>query len=323
MILPAEENNDLALYDYLGRNEAGTQRVVYRSLRPSPGDAPSKQGELIKQAASEGASVLVVVPDTTKETADAIAALDPKKTPVVLLGRSTAGTLPPSATLVTFEGFPVSAKKIVDAVVEDAPKIGAAADAPAILVTGKAADESRDERIAALADALKAAKIRVVATVAVDSDPAVAAKAVEDVLRANLEVRTVFADDEAGVTAANTSRRELPARRYLSAGYFSGRNNLQSLMTGYVSALGERSIEMLVRRAIRAAVDRAEGKTVPAKVLVEIPIRRGFVAGNVADVAPPGLPDHTHKEAAEPEKAKAPAATKKDEAKAPAETKKD
>ena len=313
MILPSEENYDLALYDLLARNASGLEKVVYRSLRPSPGDPPSKQGELIKQAAAEGASVLLVVPDATKETAEAIAALDPKKAPVVLLGRSPSGTVPPSATLVAFEGFAASAKKLVDAIVEDTPKIGGAADAPVILVTGKAVDESRAERDASLADALKAAKIRVVATVPIDADGPAAGKAIEAALTKNIDVRAVLCDDEAGMTAVNATRRELPARRYLSAGYYSGRNNLMSLMTGYVSALAERSVETLVRRAVRAAVERAEGKTVPAKVQVEIPIRRGDVVANAADVPTPAHPDHAQEGATGPNKPKTPGESKKDE----------
>ncbi len=37
MIFPAEDNTDLALYDVVGRNEAGFQKIVFRSLRPAPG----------------------------------------------------------------------------------------------------------------------------------------------------------------------------------------------------------------------------------------------------------------------------------------------
>ena len=310
MILPAADNTDLTLYDIVGRNESGLLKVVYRSLRPSAGDPPGKQGELVKQAAAEGASAMIVVPDGTKETADAIAAVDTKKTPVVLLGRVPMG-MPPSTTTVTFEGFAASAKKLVAAVVEDAPKVGASAEAPAILVTGKADDETKAERDAALADALKAAKIRVVATVPVDTDTTLAEKAVEAALKAHPDARATFCDDDSGITAANAARHEITDRKYLVAGYFAGRNNAQTLMNGYVSALAERSIEALIRRTARTVVDRAEGKAGPAKVQVEIPIRRGSVVANATVVSPINT-QPAAKGATEPDKVKAPAEPKKD-----------
>ena len=42
-----------------------------------------------------------------------------------------------------------------------------------------------------------------------------------------------------------------------------------------------------MRRAIATAVDRAEGKTAPAKVLVEIPIRRGNIVATPAGITLP------------------------------------
>ena len=74
------------------------------------------------QAVTEGASALVVVPDASKETAEALAAVDTKKTPVVLLGRAPAGGAPASTAQVAFESFDVSARALVGAVIVEAEK---------------------------------------------------------------------------------------------------------------------------------------------------------------------------------------------------------
>jgi ABC-type sugar transport system substrate-binding protein len=288
MILPAAENGDLALYDLVGRNEAGMLKVVYRGLKPSPGEAPSRQAELIKQAAAEGASALVVVPEASKETADALAALDPKKTPVVLLGRSPSGGAPASLTQVSFQGFDVSAKGLVDTILEAEKVFGIKPDAPALFLTVTPTDETTAERDAALVAALKAAKIPLFATVPVTNDSASAEKAVLAAVKDHPEIGVVVCGDEAALSAANAIRREYPARMFTVAGYFAGRNNAATLMMGNVAALAERSIETLVRRAMRIAVDRADGKEAPAKVVVDIPLRRGSKTALKPGTAPGG-----------------------------------
>ncbi|HEY2156349.1 MAG TPA: substrate-binding domain-containing protein [Isosphaeraceae bacterium] len=274
MILPAGDNTDLMLYDQIGRNEAGFQKVVFRSLKPAPGAPPSKQAELIKQAAADGASALIVVPDSTKETADAIAALDPAKTPVLLLGRTPTGAVPPGATVVAFEPFEASAKKLVDAIAEDLKKQGSPADAAVALVVRSPADESSPQRDAALTEALKAAKLPIGVTIPVGTDLSETTKAVEAVLKAHPEVWAVVSDDEGGIQAGNSARRVAGGRKYLSAGYYIGHDTM-TLTQGNVSAIAQRSLEVLVRRAVKLAVDRAKGQDTPARVVIPIEVQRG------------------------------------------------
>jgi ABC-type sugar transport system substrate-binding protein len=285
IIFPAEDNSDLALYDVVGRIEAGFQKVVFRSLKPAPGAPASKQGELIKQAASEGASALIVVPDSTKETADALAALDPAKTPVILLGRTPTGPAPASATVVEFEPFEPTAKKMVEAVAEDLKKQASPADAAVALVVRSPADESSTRRDAALTEAIKAAKLPVGVTIPVGSDMSEAMKTVEGALKAHPEVWAVISDDDGGIQAGNTARRIAGGRRYLVAGFHAG-HNVQSLTSGAVSAIAGRSVEALVRRAVKLAVDRAQGQQAPAKVTIPLDYRRGNLP-----LAPPAEAD--------------------------------
>jgi ABC-type sugar transport system substrate-binding protein len=290
MILPADENTDLTIYDLAGRNEAGFLKIYFRALKPSPGDAPSKQAEMIKAAAAEGASALIVVPDATKETAEALKALDPKKTPVILLGREPAGGVPASATLVDYEPFAISAGKLVDAIVADGKLVGVKPDAPAVLVTLKAPDENSARRDAALAEALKAAGHPIVATVPAPTDSNAVQAAIQEAMKAHPEAFAILCDDEPAILSANGIRRELKDRKFLVAGYSAGRGNLQTIMLGLVSAVAERSVENLTRRAVRVALDRAQGKEVGEKVLVPLEIRRGKVTPE--SLVPPPMPSN-------------------------------
>ncbi len=273
MIFPADDNSDLALYDVVGRNEAGFQKVVFRSLKPAPGAPASKQAELIKQATADGASALIVVPDSTKETADAIAAIDQAKTPVVLLGRTPTGAVPPGVTFVGFEPFEPAAKKLVEAIAEDLKKQASPADATVALVVRSPGDETSARRDAALTEALKTAKLPISLTIPVGVDLTETSKAVEAALKTHPEVWVVVSDDDTGIQGANAARRLAGGRRYLTAGFHAG-HNVQMLTQGAVSALASRSVEALVRRTVKLAVERARGQDVPAKVLIPVEFRR-------------------------------------------------
>src|SRR5581483_4418972 len=117
----------------------------------------------------------------------------------------------------------------------------------------------------------------IAATVEMGLDASAGQPTLEAELRNHGEVWAVIGDDEAGIQAANAIRRPVGGRRYLVAGYYTGRNYLPTLMTGVVSGLAERSIEILVRRAVKAAVDRARGESLPAKIEVPIEFRAGVV----------------------------------------------
>lgn len=295
LVLPAEENSDLTLYDIVARNEAGQLKVVYHPLKPPAGSPPGKQAELIKQAVAEGASALIVVPDATKETADALAGLDPKKTPVILLGRSPSGTASASMPHIGFSKFDESARALVAAVQGGEKTLGIKPDSPAVLVTITPPDESSAERDAALIAAMKAANIPLADTVKLGSDPTEGSKVLAEAIKGRPELGALICDDEPTVTAANAIRRDYPNRKFVVAGYFAGRNNAPVLLQGNVAALAERSVEMLVRRAVRLALDRAEGKDVPPTTTVEITLRPGSVTSSggatIQTTSPRSLPD--------------------------------
>jgi ABC-type sugar transport system substrate-binding protein len=289
LILPAEDNLDLQIYEAVCRIEAGNLKVIYNQVRPAPSDPKSKQGELIKQAVEGGAAALLVVPDSSNETVLALAAVDQKKTPIVLLGRSVESpSSGPPYTLVTFPNFAASAKKVVEILAEDAKKEGASAGAPVLFLKDATADESSAEREAALNDALKAAKIPVAKTIIVTDTPADSQKFIEAALKDDPKICAVVADDDSGMSFGGTIRREFrPKTAFPIGGYSQPRGSSSPISLGLVSVAAERNVEGLARKAIRTALDRADGKTVPERVEIEIPIRR---ARTNPGTAPPPSP---------------------------------
>jgi ABC-type sugar transport system substrate-binding protein len=297
LVLPAEDNPDIQLYDAVCRLEAGNLRVIFQAVRPSPGDPKGKQAELIKKAVANGAGAMVVVADGSDETVLALAAVDQKKTPIVLLGRPVeAPKSGPPYTLVTFPPFTASAKKLVDAVVEDAKKLGAPADGTALFLVDIAPDETSAERGDALKEALKAVKIPISATVTSTENASDAQKASTAALKADPKISIVVADDETGITLGPAIRKESKSKTYLPiGGYVQPRSSPSPVVTGQASIVAERSVETLARKAIRVALERAEGKTVPERLEVEINIRRAKLNPNAgepqAPTAAPGKPD--------------------------------
>ena len=259
------------------RREAGVLHFALQVLRPKAGDPLSKQTELIRRAAERGASILLVVPDGSKETADALAGIDRSKTPVFLIGRELPN--PPSGPpfkTVNFIGFGGPSKKIVDAVAEDAKAAGFPADAPVILVQSETPDEWSKPRREAMVEALKAAKMPIAATVSLpDENSDVATKRLKDAIHAEPKACAIVSDIDQGLMLASTIRADLkPPRNYVVGGYVADSSHFSMAVTGQAAIVVNRQADLVARRAVQAAVDVFEGRTVPDRIEVDLPTRR-------------------------------------------------
>ncbi len=270
-IFPAEDNEDLRMIESVARPEVGNARAVFSLYRPSPGDPSSKQAELVKRAAAEGVSAIVIVADKSRETAEALAGVDQKKTPIVLLGRAVGGG---SYTLVAWPSFTSTAKQIVDAVNADVKKVGLPDDAPVLFLKSDPPDESSAARDAALLEALKATTHLVAAVVPI-SDESASKPVLAAALKAHPKVCAVIADDSLGLTLASAIRLEMKAQGvFLLAGYCVSPNVMKAITFSQHSMLVDRNVEGLVRKAISAALDRSQGNPLPDRIEIDMPTRR-------------------------------------------------
>jgi ABC-type sugar transport system substrate-binding protein len=289
LILPAEDNPDIQFYDAICRLEAGNLKVIFQSFRPSPGDSKGKQAELIKKAVADGAAALIVVADGSDATVLALADVDQTKTPIILLGRPVdAPKSGPPYTLVTFPPFGASAKKIVEALLEDARKLGAPLDGTALYIQDSNADETSDARNAALTEALKAAKTPIAATVTTTENIADSHKPAVQVLKTDPKIAIIVADDDSGITIGPSLHKESKSKIYQPLGGFvQPRSGPSAVVTGQATAVVERNVEALARKAVRVALERAEGKKGPERQEVELVFRRAKYNPNPIDPSAP------------------------------------
>ena len=283
-ILPAGDNEDLRTIESVARLQTGQARAAFRSLKVSEEEPPAKQAEMIKQAVADGASAIVIVPNAAKETAEALAAVDQKKTPIIVLGQLPAGVKGGPYTLITWPAFGPSAKLIVDAIVEDVKKASLPEDAPVLFLKADPPDMTSAARDAALLDALKTTKHPVAATVPMSSD-ATAKAVLNAALKAHPKICAIIGDDVLGVSTATSVRVDMKdAGAYLIGGYCATNITIKLVDLNQNSILVDRNVEGLIRKAIASALQRTEGKSVPDRIEVEMTVRRAV--GNVSKPVP-------------------------------------
>ena len=282
-IFPAEESDDLQVIENYARLEVGRLRSTYQVYHASKGDSSSTQAELIKRAIKDGASAIVLIADKLPETGEAISAVDQKKTPVVLLGRMPVSLKAGSSTLITWPNFAPSARQIVTATVEDVKKAGFPDDAPVLLLTNDPSDESSLARDAALTEAIKTTAHPIATKVPMVED-SVSSDALKNALKAHPKVCAVITDDGLGAAIATTIRQELKgAGIYVLSGYSQTSNTLKLVSMNQAAMIVDRNLEGAVRKAIDAAIERSEGKSVPDRIEVELISRRasGFTSSSL------------------------------------------
>ncbi len=291
-ILPEDMNEDLKSIEPVARLELGASRAVFNLVQPPAGSPPTKQAELIRDAVQRGASGIVVVPNKSKDTADAIAAIDQKKCPVVLMGRPLTGVSTSAATLVTWPNFTVTANEIVAAISEDCKRAGMPDDAPVLLLKSEPADETSAAREAALTAAIKATKHPIAAVVPIIEET-LSRNSLVNALKANPKVCAVISDDTLGLQLAGVIRSESKTHvPFMVGGYCNSPKSVAMSAMNQHSILVDRARDNIVRRAIGVVLERIEGKTVPEKVEVELGSRRSSIATVApAPPAPPILPD--------------------------------
>jgi len=284
LILPAEENDDLQVIENMTRLEVGNSRAAFILHRVSEAEPASKQAELIKLAAAEGASAILLVANKAPETAEAIAAVDQRKTPIILLGRTPVVTKGEPCTLITWPSFVPSARAIVDAIIEDVKKAGYPDDAPVLLLTNDPPDETSRARDAALIDALKTTRHPIAAKVPMVED-SVSSKALNEALKVHPKVCAAISDDGIGISIATSVRLDLKgAIHYMIGGYCQTAATMKLVAMNHVTILVDRNLEGLVRSAVSAAIDRSDGKAVPERIEIEMPSRRA--SGTTAAPSP-------------------------------------
>jgi ribose transport system substrate-binding protein len=274
LILITDDTPDAQVWLQIAMREAGKGKAIFRVSKLNPGDPPGRQAELIREAAARGASALVVEPADAPEVADALGAVQAQGVPVVVLDRSVPGTGKPFP-LFTFPPFRDSARKLVQAVVEDAKLAKRSEKGPALLLVNGRKDTHTDDRAAALKAALHEAGVTLLDTLVFDGIGTNALKSLQAALDSHPEVNMVVFDEDQGAAGCFTLHLESHDKYTINiAGYVSFENNVNMASQASFSAVVDRNVQGLVRQAVQAALSLIQGQTVPARTEVELPFFR-------------------------------------------------
>ena len=129
VVLPAGGFAEVEVWEDTARRQEGSSRAIASIYRLTPNDPPSMQADLIRKAASEGCTALIVLAEDPKSVAPAIAEVRKAGTPVVILDNPVEPEgLSPIPTVRYEDEGPIAARlvaaSIADAKVAGPPPFG-------------------------------------------------------------------------------------------------------------------------------------------------------------------------------------------------------
>jgi hypothetical protein len=135
-------------------------------------------------------------------------------------------------------------------------------------------DDHTVDRVAALKSALAEAKVPLRATVRVSGYPEEAGGLIAAELKADPKIGIVLSEEDRGADAIGVTFERLgltipPA----SGGYVSDQKYVLQVKAGETAAVGNRKLQSLAIRAVRAAVAAIEGKPLPELVVAPVAVR--------------------------------------------------
>lgn len=290
LVMPRDDTPERKVWAAVLRLEAGIAKAGFRSSALQPDDPPAREAELIRAAASRGATVLIVEPTDAPAVAEALAQVQSQGTSVLLLGRplTVSGKVLP---MVAPEPSAGSARKMVDAAVAAAKAAKCPDDGKALIVVPKPADmDTADERDA-LQTALKAAGVEHVETVEFDGTGDGAFKAISERLKADPKISIILTTSGDAYAAAGNAKDALKATRpVIVAGFTEIDINVSAATLERGAAVVDRNVIKTVRKAFQLALALSRGETVPERTEIP-PTVREFASTDAA--APAEKPAET------------------------------
>jgi ABC-type sugar transport system substrate-binding protein len=259
------------------QKEAGLQKLIFRAVGPVPGTSET-QADIVAKAIADGASALVVIPGSDPKLPDALANAESRSVPVVLVGEpvaAPAGSKP--FPLVTFASFDEPAKQILEAMAEDARRLGYPTDGSALLISSLKGDRFTSKRTAALRRAAEKIGLKSVDLVEIDNlDPKLAQEKVAEAIKTHPDCRFILAADDDGIDIPKAARNLIKPYPFFVLGGFYGARELVVPPTYQLeAATADIRLPLLVRTAVKLAGERARGEEVASRTEQETRAIRG------------------------------------------------
>jgi ABC-type sugar transport system substrate-binding protein len=262
------------------RGEAAKAKVLFNaSVAGAPGK-PSRQSELVRDAAGRGISAMLVEPGDDPDLAAALAEARGKGAAVVLLWKPLTGTVAGEGSaqrppVVRFGPFENVARLLAGAVVEDVKASKLPADGRFLIAEGVPGAPDARELTAAVTKALGAAGVKEVKTLPItvtkDTDVQATFATAAHAIDADPKVTAVIGIDEEGTNAALGSLEKVkPGRKYAMGAVASLDRELTPAAKFSFAALADRNYSRLARKAIELAAAQARGEAVAAETKVPL-----------------------------------------------------
>lgn len=302
MILAPGTSVDRESWVRSARREAGQAKVLFSATRPALSDPADRQAVLIRAAARNGVSALLVEPVDAPGVAKALNDVRDAGTPVVLIGRRVASRDPARPfPLLVFEPFDGPARTLVGAVRAQNQGAGLPDDGHALIAFRAGSDPDAEAMAHRLEAALREGGVRDVAIVRLGEGDDQGKGQAQALLKARIEaepkVTMVLAIENGVVNAALDAHDALRATREFSvAGTLSSDLGVSDALLSACAGLVIRDHHEFGRRAFQRALAVARGETVSATEEVPTPFQgraAGIPAvrpprGQGARVSPPG-----------------------------------
>lgn len=275
VVLPAGGFAEVDIWQDIARQQEARTRAVARIYRLEPSDPAAKQADLIRAAAAEGSSAIIVLTLDPQEVAPAIAEVRKAGTPVVILDNPVPSEGMPPAPLVSYEDENSVAKKLVAAALADAKAAGFPPDGPALIVSRDSPDVHTLSRIKAIRAALSDAGVRVLTDVKYTGYKDASLAEVTVSLEITPHVAMAFGIDDDGIRGISEFRQLLDhkKRRLILAGYAISPDLIKLATQGNVAAaIIDRRIGDPMKVAFETALALSRGETVANDIRTPTPV---------------------------------------------------
>jgi ABC-type sugar transport system substrate-binding protein len=290
---PRLDPEEAAIERSTARSQAGFEKARVHLMpvddtgTPDEGSSPTQGGsrpeksqvELVRGAITRKPQAVIIEPEdpASEELGRAIQEVRAAKIPVVVIGGPIAGTSAGSglARLVHVrpQPFADSARQLVALAMRNARNAKLNPQGGAIVVITEPGDLFQAERLKAVREALKDAKITAVEELRVPKTTAEAADLLKKRLQADTKPSLVISIDLTGSTVSNTIAGEIIEKRpFIQVGYTSESGMGRMALMGEFAAIAEFMPNRLIQRAITNAIALAQGRDVrePDELVVTV-----------------------------------------------------
>ena len=272
LILPSDASVDRDTWTIAAQSEAAESRAVLRVERPAPTDVPAVQAELVRAAARNKVTAIVIEPNDAPEVGEALRSAVAQGIPVVLLGKTLSG--PDAATpfhVVTYGPYDDAIKALIQGVKSEARASALSPEGHAILLHNTEVGPICDQSVERIRDAIMASGVPRVETIFFKGKYEEAVKGIDKALEVDPDITMVFATDPVGLSAANAAATKVKQTRGLAIG---GCQTVDRLYVGTnmpdCAGVIDRNISALARLAFDTAVRLSRGESVPTSQVLPI-----------------------------------------------------